>query len=111
MYIEDDVWKNYLDNSFELFILVGKSFLESYKDFKKKIEREFDLKEIDLIHEDLHSIKGITLNLGMSKLDIAVEEALRYIRKDILDKDSIENMLDIFSSTYIELENIIKKDH
>lgn len=111
MYIEDDIWKNYLDNSFELFALVGKSFLESYKDFESKIRSEFDMKKIDLIHEALHSIKGITLNLGMSKLDNATEEALTFIRKDILDKDSIENMLNIFNNTYKELESIIKKDH
>lgn len=108
MYIEKIIWENYLDNSEELFQLIGKSFLESYKDFGKEIKDLSEKNDIELIHEKLHSIKGITLNLGMQKLDDVCEEALIPIRKNIIDYDKLENLILVFNNSYHELEDLLK---
>ncbi len=108
MYIEKIIWENYLDGNEELFHLIGRSFLESYKDFEKEIKNLSKKNDIELIHEKLHSIKGIALNLGMEKLDIACETALVPIRKNIIDKDCLNQLILIFNETYRELEKLIK---
>ncbi len=107
MYIEEIIWKNYLDGNEELFNLIGKSFLESYKEFEKEIVNLIEINDVDTIHEKLHSIKGIALNLGMEKLDTACETALVPIRKNIIDKDCLNQLILIFKETYRELEKLI----
>ncbi len=108
MYIEKIIWKSYLDDNEELFNLIGKSFLESYKEFEKEIENLININDINGVHEKLHSIKGIALNLGMKQLDEACEEALIPIRKDVIDTKKINELLSVFNNTYKELLDIIQ---
>lgn len=104
MYIEEKIWKSYLDNNEELFNLIGSSFLSSYDGFNIKLSKLIEENKIDEIHEMLHAIKGISLNLGMEKLDSATESALIFIRKDVLDTNSLNVLMDIFDKSYEELK-------
>ncbi len=109
MYIEESVWKDYLDNNKDLFILVSKSFIEDYKDFSNNLNNLIEDKNIKKIHELLHELKGVVLNLGAKELYNAVLNALVYVRQNSMNIESLETLKNVFNNTYQELDKIIKE--
>ncbi len=109
MYIEESVWRDYLDNNKDLFILVSKSFIEDYKDFSNNLNNLIEDKNIKNIHELLHELKGVVLNLGAKELYNAVLNALVYVRENSINIESLETLKNVFNNTYQELDKIIKE--
>ena len=109
MYIEESIWRDYLDNNKELFKIVSKSFIEDFKDFNNYLDNLVDSKDIKKIHELFHELKGIVLNLGAKKLYDSVLDALVYIRNNTINIKSIEELKDAFKATYNELKQIIEE--
>ncbi|MCR5786986.1 MAG: hypothetical protein K6G28_04730 [Acholeplasmatales bacterium] len=107
MYVEEEVWMQYLAGSRDLFNVVAKSFVTDYASYHNDIEKNIDLNNIDELHNMLHSLKGITLNLGMKKLYEQTENTLIPIRKDIIDKAEFAALLDVFDKSYEELKKLI----
>ena len=97
----------YLAGSEELFKVVGKSFLIDYKNYVSDMKQNISDNKIDDIHNQLHSLKGITLNLGMKQLYDQTENALIPIRKDIIDMTQINLLWEIFEKSYNELNEIL----
>ncbi len=109
MYIEESVWRDYLDNNKDLFLLVSKSFIEEYKDFSNNLNNLIEDKNIKNIHELLHELKGVVLNLGAKELYNAVLNALVYVRENSINIESLETLKNVFNNTYQELDKIIKE--
>ena len=107
MYIKEEIWKEYLSNNEELFKIVGASFINDYANYHKEILENIDSNNIDTLHNMLHSLKGITLNLGMKDLYDQTENTLIPIRKDIIDKEEFNKLLDIFDKSYEELNKLL----
>jgi hypothetical protein len=106
MYIKEEVWKEYLDSSSDMFNLVGKSFLNSYDGFSRKVLGELDDKKI--LYNDIHSLKGVTLNLGMKELYDGCVQLLYLFKQDIYDKENIMGLLKVFELSYEELKGLVK---
>ena len=100
-YIEKKIALDYL-GSLNLFNIVALSFLSSYEDFVLRVKYMTDEEEI---HNEIHSLKGITLNLGMVLL---YDETTKLLKK-IRDKEnySLTSLFEIFKNTYEELKVII----
>lgn len=109
MYIQESIWRDYLDNNKELFKIVSKSFIDDFKDFNNYLDNLVSSKDIKKIHELFHELKGIVLNLGAKKLYDSVMDALVYIRKNIINIGSIEELKNVFDCTYRELKQIIEE--
>lgn len=109
MYIEESIWRDYLDNNKELFKIVSKSFIEDFKDFNNYLDNLVSSKDIKKIHELFHELKGIVLNLGAKKLYDCLLDALVYIRNNTINIESIETLKDVFNATYSELKQIIEE--
>lgn len=107
MYIKESIWREYLDNNSNLFIIVSKSFLEDFKSFGDNLNVLIKEKGIKKIHELLHELKGVVLNIGADILYDSIEEALVFIRKEELDLKSLNNVCEVFDLTYNELEKIV----
>lgn len=107
MFVEKEIWMEYLAGSEDLFKIVGKSFLDDYKSYIDEMKKNIDLNLIDDIHNQLHSLKGITLNLGMKQLYDQTENALVPIRKNIIDMNEIQELWEIFEKSYNELKDVL----
>lgn len=109
MYIEESIWRDYLDNNKELFKIVSKSFIDDFKDFNNYLDNLVSSKDIKKIHELFHELKGIVLNLGAKKLYDSLLDALVYIRNNTINIESIEKLKNVFRDTYSELKQIIEE--
>lgn len=109
MYIVESIWREYLDNNLDLFNIIGSNFINDYKALEDNLNSYIANNDIDKIHSILHDLKGIVLNLGMKELSLSVEEALTYIRKDIINKEVLNNLIYVFNKSYNELELLLKK--
>jgi HPt (histidine-containing phosphotransfer) domain-containing protein len=109
MYIIESIWREYLDNNLDLFNIISSSFINDYKTLEEDLYSYIDNNEIDKIHSILHDLKGIVLNLGMEELSIKVEEALTYIRKNIINKEVLNNLIFVFNESYNELKLLLKQ--
>lgn len=106
-YIEKEVWMEYLGGMEVIFLKIANSFIESYKDFKSNVLDALENEKKSELYNHIHSLKGITLNMGMVKLYDSCQEALSYLKKDIVDRKSIDDLLVVFENTYSELKGII----
>ena len=107
MFVDKEIWMEYLAGSEELFKVVGKSFLVDYKNYVDEMNKNIQDDKIDDVHNQLHSLKGITLNLGMKQLYDQTEQALIPIRKGIIDMKQISKLYEIFEESYKELEGFL----
>lgn len=92
--INQNLVLKYMNGNLNLFRRVAKSFVESYEDFSKMA---FNLEDKEL-YRNIHSQKGVSLNLGLEdiykKSSIICDELRCGIRseKEIID---YLNLLDI----------------
>jgi HPt (histidine-containing phosphotransfer) domain-containing protein len=107
MFVDKEIWMEYLAGSEELFKVVGQSFLVDYKNYVDEMNKNIQDDKIDDVHNQLHSLKGITLNLGMKQLYDQTEQALIPIRKGIIDMKQISKLYEIFEESYKELEGFL----
>lgn len=68
------------------------SFLERYKDFASFLKENKE-NNTTLVNQELHSLKGITLNLGLKKL------------YDAINEKNIDEIIDVFEKSYSALLN------
>jgi ribosomal protein L29 len=108
MFVEEDIWMEYLAGSKDLFKIVGNSFVKDYENYHSEILKNIKDNKIDELHNQLHSLKGITLNLGMKKLYEQTENTLIPIRKDIIDANEFGELLKVFDASYLELKSILQ---
>ena len=102
--VDLNISKEYLGDSNELFELVRNSFLETYKNYIEELEKLHTAKEL---YSPIHSLKGITLNLGFKKLYDSSNQVLVKLREDIVDYDLLSQYKDIFRKSYDEMKELL----
>ncbi len=100
-YIDESKIIEYLGDSKELFEMVRNSFLENYKGYLNKLNTLTEPKEL---FEQIHSLKGITLNLGFQKLYDSSNDVLVELRVGSVDLNKLQKYKEVFKGSYEELE-------
>lgn len=67
-YVDKSIALKYLANSESIFNKIKDSFLVSYKDAAKDIHKMISSSKMDDLYRYIHSIKGISLNIGSTVL-------------------------------------------
>ena len=106
-HINKEVAFRYLAGIEHLFDTLAKSFLESYKDFNQNCQTAYESNDYELLHNHVHSLKGITLNIGMEELYNECVVVLTDIRSGFIDSYKIKKLQDVFSNTYEELKVMV----
>lgn len=106
-YIEESVWKEYLAGSEDIFKKIGESFLDSYKSFENQVLSSYEQNKQNELYNHIHSLKGITLNMGMTKLYEKCQFVLNELKQNITDLDHIKELLVVFNASYNELKPLI----
>jgi len=81
-YIDTELGLEYLNGNIELYYKILKNFLNRYKDLK------IEILDNDKLNNTLHTIKGLSATLGMTKLS-KIAEAINSGSKDRIDEFSI----------------------
>ena len=103
-YISYELSMNYLMNNKNIFIKIKNSFLESYKTYKQDFKKLLKNKDFAELERYIHSIKGISLNLGAKILYDTCVNALQYIRKELWDNQTLKDFYIALRKTYKELD-------
>lgn len=106
-YINRETWSEYLGGSEDMFKVIGTSFLSSYENFEVKLTQAFNKNDLEVCLNEIHSLKGITLNLGMNELYEATKLGCEKIRGGQFTLSDMTAILDVFKPTYNELKSII----
>ena len=104
-YISYELSMNYLMNNKNIFIKIKNSFLESYKTYKQDFKKLLKNKDFNELERYIHSIKGISLNLGAKILYDTCVNALDKIRKELWDNQTLNEFYIALRKTYKELDS------
>ncbi len=105
-YVSKELALKYLMGNELIFNKVKDSFLESYHDCGNKVEKlisQHDFKNYELY---VHSLKGISLNLGAEKLYNSAVANLESIRKGLWNEALIADFYKVLINTYRDLQSL-----
>ena len=105
-YVSLELAMNYLMNNKNIFNKIKNSFLTSYANYKQDFKRLMKSKDFVELERYVHSIKGISLNLGAKVLYDSCVNALEKIRKELWDKVTLNEFFTALSNTYKELDGL-----
>lgn len=104
-YFDIDRAMEYVGGYEKIFLKLRKSFLRKYKHFDVKIRKEY-CKDKQEVYRLIHSLKGITLNLGAGPLYEACVKALAAINND---EKALDCFILVFNETYKEIYKYKKR--
>ena len=104
-YISYELAMNYLMNNKNIFNKIKNSFLASYKNYKEEYKKLLKGKNLEETERYIHSIKGISLNLGAKMLYDSAVEALEKLRKELWDQKSFKDFYIALNNPYIVLDS------
>lgn len=107
--ISMEIAMRYLMGNTHIFSKIRNSFLDSYKNFEKDYLILVKNKESKNLECYIHSLKGISLNLGAYKIYDESNKVLDLLRKGVWDEDEIFMFLFTLKNTYLELEGLEDK--
>lgn len=93
-------------NHRNIFDKVKDSFLESYRNYEKDYVQFTENKDLRGLENYIHSIKGISLNIGAQILYDSAVLALIPIRNNEWDSKSLNAFFEVLGGTYKELESL-----
>ena len=99
-YFDYNLAMQYLANNDGILRKIVNRFLLDYKDFINELDED--------IYAKIHSLKGITLNLGAKALYYECQTVLEAIKKE--EKYTLSSFIDCFDKTYDALNTFINKD-
>lgn len=105
-YISKELALKYLLNKESIFEKVKNSFLSSYQNHEKDYKKLFDSKDFYQLEEYVHSLKGLSLNIGAKPLYDVCVEALEYIRFKQWDVFVLNKFYEVLKHTYEELNSL-----
>lgn len=105
-YVDKKVALRYLANSEVLFNKIKTNFLTNNKDTVEKITECIVNNDIEELHRIIHSIKGISLNLGSMVLYEDSCLVVDKLKKEEVDLPLIERFIDTFKNVYFELSKM-----
>ncbi|MGM9970334.1 MAG: Hpt domain-containing protein [Anaeroplasma sp.] len=102
-YVDKKVALRYLANSELLFDKIRKSFLNNHKNTPMEIKQYINDNDISSLYNCIHSIKGVSLNVGSIPLYDDSEAVLEVLKKGELNISLINIFIDTFNNVYSEL--------
>lgn len=105
-YVDKSVALKYLANSEKLFDRLKNNFLESNKNTLDDITNCVANNDVEGLHQIVHSIKGISLNLGSMPLYDDSIALLEKIKKGEISIPLLEQFIDTFRNVYNELSRL-----
>ena len=106
MYVDKKIALQNLANSEALFNKMKTGFLKQFQNAVEKINELYQNKDYDAMHQYIHSIKGMSLNVGSQNLYDDADLVLEKINKEALDLPCLEQFIFTFRSVYEELSRI-----
>ena len=113
-YFDYKVAMSYLGGLDSLFRKVAGSFLEEYTDFDLKVKKALVEEEASAkdymnskLYALLHTLKGITLNLGFKQLYDELLPILASLKSGNYEKEKIASVLNTFDASFKELKEFI----
>lgn len=103
-YIDKSIAMKYLMGNEKIFVKIKDSFLASNSNFMDRYFQLLESKNVDEAYLYVHSIKGISLNLGAYVLYDACENFLKELKKELWRKDLLDDFFQVLSFTYKELK-------
>lgn len=105
-YVDKAIALKYLANSEKIFNKIKESFLITYKDGVYEIQKLFQENKREDLYRYIHSLKGISLNLGSMVLYEDACDVLEKLKKEDKNLPSVEQFIYTFRNVYSELENL-----
>ena len=98
-YIDKKIAMQYLANSEKIFDKLKTNFLNTYKNFKPQMESYIKNNDFDSIHNLIHQIKGISLNIGS---EVLYDDSIK-----ILDEKYGHENIKVVKDVYYTVDVII----
>lgn len=105
-YIDLDIAMRYMMNNYTIFLKVRESFLNNYKTFNEEYNKLITEKDLDNLEMTIHSLKGISLNIGAQLLYDSACDALDELRKKLFDYKTLADFQITFNNTYSALARL-----
>ncbi len=97
----------YLAGNQMIYEIIINSFLKNYQNYSTIINQFIKDKDIMNLYNEVHSLKGVTLNFGAEMLYIQSITFLEELRNDIINEETVNKYLNVFNMTYKELSSSI----
>lgn len=104
--IDKKVAMNYLMGNEVIFTKIKDSFLDSYHNFQDDQASFNASKNVKQAHFYIHSLKGISLNLGALKLYDDSNLVLEELKKGLWNQDLVDRFFQTLDKTYQELKEL-----
>lgn len=105
-YVDKDIALKYLANSEIIFNKIKASFLSSYKNAAQEIHQMISSANMDDLYRYIHSIKGISLNLGSTVLFEDCHAILDKIKREEDILPDIDRFIFTLRNVISELESL-----
>lgn len=105
-YVDKKVALRYLANSETLFNKIKTNFINNNTDTVENITKCVVDNNVEELFRIIHSIKGISLNIGSMVLYEDANMALEKLKKEEVDLPLIERFIDTFKNVYFELSKM-----
>lgn len=105
-YIDKKVALQYLANSETLFDKLKKRFLENHKDGAEKVSKYVIDNDLDGLYNYIHSIKGVSLNIGSIPLYDDSEALLAKLKMGVVNIQLIDMFVNTLTNVLDELSKI-----
>ncbi|MGM9971659.1 MAG: hypothetical protein ACI35W_04560 [Anaeroplasmataceae bacterium] len=102
--INEKLMKRYMNGNMVLFKRIAKSFVESYENFSK-IAFSLPTKEL---YKEIHSQKGVSLNLGLEDVYIKSTQLCDDYKKGIIKDDEISEYLSLIDIAIEDLKEALE---
>ena len=94
------------DRCENLFNKIKTSFLNNNQDTIDNITKCLLENNIEELHRIIHSIKGISLNIGSMVLYEDSSAVVEKLKKEEIDLPLLERFIDTFNNVYLELSRM-----
>ena len=105
-YFDFEIAMEYVGGYWHIFKDLQKKFISEYKNYEKALTKRVKKGKTKEAQRMIHSLKGISMNLGAVKLYKASFQAEENL--SLNKPNPINDYLDIFSKTYFEIKKFRK---
>ncbi len=105
-YIDMDLAMHYLMGNATIFQQLKNNFLENHRDYALDFQRFNQTKDIPAATLYIHSLKGISLNLGAKQMYDDAVRVLEKLKKETWDQTLIDRFYTTLDESIRELKKI-----
>ena len=106
MYVDKKIALMYLANSEDVFQKIKKSFCNSYRDAKNMLHNAYDEKNYEELYRIVHSVKGVSLNIGSDILYRDASDLCLEFKKELYNLQRIDEFIETLENVIIELDKL-----